>query len=261
MEDACLTSVKSHDFGPQNSRRETCAPFSILLPSEFPQQLEPAMDEEELWREFHEARRKLVGSERALDGHSTQLQSMEKELVLREEEEEELKLDELWREFNEARGKLVGSERALDGNSKLQSMEEELVLREEQFNAIQAFLPKHVDIDGRVKLNVGGKRLEINRATIHTIFADPDVVGEYYLSAVRVFASLLTGRWDRFLPRDRAGCIYLDFELAWILPFVDAITAISKGIIQPMVIPELPQDIIGFKNVMQLITKRKLSLL
>ena len=129
---------------------------------------------------------------------------------------------------------------------------------------MKASLDKEADTSGRVvKLNVGGKRVEVCRDTIRSVVSQAELAG----SMEHRLASLLSGRWDVFLPRDGDGCIYLDWEKSWIMPCLDEMTAIANGVAGPSsscsdpnlrLLPDRPQDRLGFESVSRLL-QAKLS--
>eukprot|EP00961_Rhodomonas_salina_P027011 365440-Rhodomonas_salina.2 len=63
-----------------------------------------------------------------------------------------------------------------------------------------------------VKLNVGGKKIDVRRSTITQVPSR--------------LSWMLSGRWDADLPVDKEGRIFLDFEAAWFDPIINHLVQI-----------------------------------
>ena len=59
-----------------------------------------------------------------------------------------------------------------------------------------------------LKLNVGGKRIDIPRSTLTQIKGSN-------------LAFIFSGKWDEILPHDKDGRIFMDFDAAWLEPILD----------------------------------------
>ena len=139
---------------------------------------------------------------------------------------------------------------------KFTTLSDNITVRKQRLKKLKA-----VPTSSRVvELNVGGERLEISRNTINSILAKPELSE----SLVHRLASLLSGRWDRFLPRDHKGYIYLDWEFSWIMPCITEMTTIANRVpgrylvsdVKYRSLPDNLQDRLGFEIISQLLQVR-----
>ena len=103
-----------------------------------------------------------------------------------------------------------------------------------------------------VKLNVGGRRIELSRQAILNAAATSSSEDK----SSNLLADLIGGRWDKYLLKDKKGLIFLDFEPAWITPLLDHIVATAKAAANPaypVAPPRVarPHEQLGFDSVVQ----------
>jgi len=107
------------------------------------------------------------------------------------------------------------------------------------------------ELPDRIKINLGGKRLEVPISRLESILGQADLLK----SVSYRLASLLMCRWNRFLPRDSDGYIYFDWEATWIMPCINAMTVdvLSSSDVNRASLPDTLPDRLGFSIVSELL--------
>ena len=103
--------------------------------------------------------------------------------------------------------------------------------------ALLAGIKKNLDTNSVrskfLKLNIGGKNVDLCSESTFTAVIP--------LNELNLLASLLNGRWDQYLLKDKDGRIYLDMEPEWILPIFNYMRASNRFSKSNGPMPALPR--------------------